>query len=130
MLRQLERRPLAILEVDLADAARRVAAGLGVSHRVVVAIPEGTIAAVHDQVIEIVTDLLGHALASAPDGSTITICADSEKSGLRLWVSEHAAGVEPVERRAFVERSHRVDRLAAHPHGGPGLGLHLPSDPV
>jgi signal transduction histidine kinase len=126
MLRELERRSLATIEVDLAGAARSVVARLGVADRVVVAIPEGTVVADHDLVIEIVTDLLGHALENAPDGSTITICADSEKLGLRLWVSDHRSGVDPVERTAFIERSQRVDPLAARPHGGPGP--HLPTD--
>ena len=106
MLRELERRPLATVEVDLAGAARSVAARLGVADRVVIAIPKGTVAADHGLVLEIVTDLLDRALENAPDGSTITICADSEKSGLRLWVSHHRAGVDPAERTAFIERSH------------------------
>ena len=126
MLRELERRSLATIEVDLAGAARSVVARLGVADRVVVSIPEGTFAADHDLVIKIMTDLLDHALENAPDGSTITICADSEKSGLRLWVSDHRVGVDPVERNAFIERSQRADRLPARPHGG--LGSHLPTD--
>jgi two-component system OmpR family sensor kinase len=107
MLRELERRSLATIEVDLAGAARSVVARLGVADRVVVSIPEGTFAADHDLVIKIMTDLLDHALENAPDGSTITICADSEKSGLRLWVSDHRVGVDPVERTALIERSQR-----------------------
>jgi signal transduction histidine kinase len=106
MLRELERRPLQILEVDLADVAHSVAAGFSPSHRVAVAIPEGTVAADRDLVIEILTDLLDHALENAPDGTTITICADSEKLGLRLWVSHRGAGTDPAERTAFIERSH------------------------
>ena len=125
MLRELERRPLEIFEVDLADAARGVAATLGAADRVVLDIPEGTVATDRELVIEIVTDLLVHALENAPDGSTVTICADSEKSGLRLWVSDHGEGIDPADQAALVERFQRVDRSAAHPHGGPGLGLHL-----
>jgi signal transduction histidine kinase len=123
MLRELERRSLATIQVDLAGAARDVVARLGVSDRVVVAIPEGTVVADHDLVIDIVTDLLDHALENAPDGSTITICADSEKSGLRLWVSDHRVGVDPVERTAFIERSPRVDRPATQPRGVPAQQL-------
>jgi signal transduction histidine kinase len=125
MLRELERRHLEIFEVDLADAARGVAATLGAADRVVVDIPEGTVATDRDLVIEILTDLLVHALEHAPDGSTVTICADSEKSGLRLWISDHGAGVDPADQAALVERFQGVDRSAARPHGGPGLGLHL-----
>jgi K+-sensing histidine kinase KdpD len=123
MLRELERRSLATIQVDLAGAARDVVARLSVSDRVVVAIPEGTVVADHDLVIDIVTDLLDHALENAPDGSTITICADSEKSGLRLWVSDHRVGVDPVERTAFIERSPGVGRLATQPRGAPAQQL-------
>jgi signal transduction histidine kinase len=125
MLRELELRPLHILEVDLADVARGVAAGFGASHRVAVDVPEGTVATDRDLVIEILTDLLGHALENAPDGSNVTICADSEKSGLRLWVDDHGAGIDAADQIALVERFQRFDRSAARPHGGPGLGLHL-----
>ena len=125
MLRQLELRPLHILEVDLAGVARDVAAGFGASHRVAVDVPEGTVATDRDLVIEILTDLLGHALENAPDGSTVTICADSEKSGLRLWVDDHGAGIDAADQIALVERFQRFDRSEARSHGGPGLGLHL-----
>jgi len=125
MLRELERRPPETFEVDLAETARGVVAGLGASDRVVIDIPEGTVATDRDLVIEVLTDLLLHALENAPDGSTVTICADSEKSGLRLWVDDHGAGIDAADQTALVERFRRFERSAARPHGGPGLGLHL-----
>jgi signal transduction histidine kinase len=125
MLRELERRPLQTFEVDLAKTARGVVAELGASDRVVIDIPEGTFAADRDLVIQVLTDLLVHALEKAPDGSTVTICADSEKSGLRLWVDDHGAGIDAADQIALVERFQRFDRSAARPHGGPGLGVHL-----
>jgi len=125
MLRELERRPPETFEVDLAETARGVAAGLGASDRVVIDIPEGTVATDRDLVIEVLRDLLVHALENAPDGSTVTLCADSEKSGLRLWVDDHGAGIDAADQTALVERFQRFDRSAAGPHGGPGLGLHL-----
>ena len=128
MLRELELRPLHILEVDLAGVARDVAAMFGASHRVAVDVPEGTVATDRDLVIEILTDLLGHALENAPDGSNVTICADSEKSGLRLWVSYDGAGIDPAHRATLVHRFQQVDRPAIRPHGGPGVGLHLARD--
>jgi signal transduction histidine kinase len=125
ILRELERRPLETFEVDLAGTARGVVTGLGASDRVVIDIPEGTVAANRDLVIEVLTDLLVHGLENAPDGSTVTICADSEKSGLRLWVDDHGAGIDAADQIALVERFQRFDRSAARVHGGPGLGLHL-----
>jgi len=128
MLRELELRPIHILEVDLAGVARDVAAAFGASHRVAVDVPEGTVATDRDLVIEILTDLLGHALENAPDGSNVTICADSEKSGLRLWVSYDGAGIDPAHRATLVHRFQQADRPAIRPHGGPGVGLHLARD--
>jgi len=128
MLRELERRPPETFEVDLAETARGVAAGLGASDRVVVDIPEGTVATDRDLVIEVLRDLLVHALENAPDGSNVTICADSEKSGLRLWVSYDGAGIDPAHRATLVHRFQQVDRPAIRPHGGPGVGLHLARD--
>jgi two-component system, OmpR family, sensor kinase len=127
MLRELERRPPETFEVDLAETARGVVAGLGASDRVVIDIPEGTVATDRHLVIEVLTDLLLHALENAPDGSTVTICADSEKSGLRLWVDDHGTGIDPADQTALVERVQRFNPSAARPHGGPGLGLHLAS---
>jgi signal transduction histidine kinase len=125
MLRELDHSPLEIVEVDLAETARFVVAGLGASDRVVFDIPEGTVATDRDLVVEAFRDLLVHALAKVPDGSTVTICADSEKSGLRLWVDDHGAGIDAADQTALVERLQRFERSAARPHGGPGLGLHL-----
>jgi len=125
MLRELERSPLEILEVDLAETARGVVAGLGASDRVVIDIPAGNVATDRDLVIEVFRELLIHALENVPDGSTVTICADSEKSGLRLWVDDHGAGIDAAAQTALVQRFQRFERAAARPHGGPGLGLHL-----
>jgi signal transduction histidine kinase len=110
MLRELELRPLNILEVDLAGVARGVAAGFGASHRVAVDVPEGTVATDRDLVIEILTDLLGHALENAPDGSNVTICADSEKSGCGCGSATTARGsIRHTARRSSTASSRSTD---------------------
>jgi signal transduction histidine kinase len=125
MLRELERRRLEIGEVDLAETARVVAAGLAASDRVVIDIPEGTVAADRNLIVEILTDLLEYALKDSRDRRTVTICADSEQSGLRLWVNDHGVGIDPADQAAILDRFHRLAGSATRPHGGPGLGLHL-----
>ena len=57
MLRQLEPRSVEIVEIDLAQTARGVAAGLGASDRVVIDIPEGTVATDRSLIVEILTDM-------------------------------------------------------------------------
>ncbi|HKN80708.1 MAG TPA: hypothetical protein VJZ98_05160 [Actinomycetota bacterium] len=86
MLRQLEPRSVEIVEIDLAQTARGVAAGLGASDRVVIDIPEGTVATDRSLIVEILTDMLDQALRSSTGPSPVTVCADSDKSGLRLWI--------------------------------------------
>ena len=121
-------RPVEIGEVDLAETARAVAAELGASGRVAVEIPKGTVATDRSRIVEVMTYLLENALKYSPDGSTVTIGADSEKSGFRLWVTDHGVGIDPAEQTAIFERFHQIDQTATRKHGGLGLGLHLAKD--
>jgi signal transduction histidine kinase len=90
-------RPVEIGEVDLAETARAVAAGLGASDQVVIGIPEGNVATDRNRIVEVLTNLVAYALDHAPDGSTVKISADSEKSELRLWVTGRGVEIDPVE---------------------------------
>ena len=123
-------RPIEIETVDLVETARTVAAELGASDRVVVAIPQGTVATDRTRIVEVMTDLLENALKYSPDDSTVTIGADSEKSGFRLWVTDHGVGIDPADQAAIFERFHQIDQTATRTHGGLGLGLHLAKDLV
>jgi signal transduction histidine kinase len=90
-------RPVEIGEVDLAQTARAVAAGLGASDRVVLGIPEGNVATDPGRIAEVLTDLVGYALTHARDGSSVRISADSEKSELRLWITGRGVEIDPVD---------------------------------
>lgn len=121
-------RPVEIDEVDLARTARDVAAALGASDRIVVDIPDGTVATDRTRIVEVMTYLLENALKYSPDGSAVTIGADCEKYGFRLWISDHGVGIDPADQAAIFERFHQIDQTATRPHGGLGLGLHLAKD--
>ncbi len=123
-------RPVEIDEVDLAETARIVAADLGASERVVVRIPEGRVATDRTRIVEVMTYLLENALKYSPDGSVVTIGADCEKSGFRLWVTDHGVGIDPADQAAIFERFHQIDQSATRSQGGLGLGLHLARDLV
>ena len=123
-------RPIEIETVDLVETARTVAAELGASDRVVVAIPQGTVATDRTRIVEVMTYLLENALKYSPADSTVTIGADSEKSGFRLWVTDHGVGIDPADQAAIFERFHQIDQTATRTHGGLGLGLHLAKDLV
>jgi signal transduction histidine kinase len=118
-------RPIEIESVDLAETARAVAAELDASDRVVVAVPEGSVETDRARIVDVMTYLLENALKYSPDGSTVTIGADSERSGFRLWVTDHGVGIDPADQAAIFERFHQIDQSATRSHGGLGLGLHL-----
>ena len=118
-------RPIEIEPVDLAETARAVAAELGEADRVVVAIPEGTVETDRARIVDVITYLLENALKYSPDRSIVTIGADSERSGFRLWVTDHGVGIDPADQAAIFERFHQIDQSATRSHGGLGLGLHL-----
>jgi signal transduction histidine kinase len=123
-------RPIEVETVDLVETARTVAADLGASDRVVVEIPQGTVATDRTRIVEVMTYLLENALKYSPADSTVTIGADSEKSGFRLWVTDHGVGIDPADQAAIFERFHQIDQTATRTHGGLGLGLHLAKDLV
>jgi signal transduction histidine kinase len=76
------------------------------------------------------TYLLDNALKYSPDGSSVTIGADSERSGFRLWVTDHGVGIDPADQAAIFERFHQIDQSATRSQGGLGLGLHLAKELV
>ena len=123
-------RPIEIDEVDLAETARVVAEDLDACERVVVRIPQGTVATDRTRMIAVMTYLLENALKYSPDGSVVTIGADCEKSGFRMWVTDRGVGIDPADQAAIFERFHQIDQSATRPQGGLGLGLHLAKDLV
>jgi signal transduction histidine kinase len=123
-------RPIEIEPVDLAETARAVAKELGASDRVVVVVPEGNVETDRSRIVDVMTYLLENALKYSPDGSTVTIGADSERSGFRLWVTDHGVGIDPADQAAIFERFHQIDQSSTRSHGGLGLGLHLAKELV
>ncbi|MGA9160474.1 MAG: ATP-binding protein [Actinomycetota bacterium] len=110
--------------MDLAETVRAVAAGLGVTGRVVLAIPEGTVTTDRSRIVEILSYLLESALMHSPDRSAVTVCADSDKSGLRVWVDSRI-GIDPAHRAEVFASFRRIDRSVTPLYGASGIGLHL-----
>ena len=120
----IDDRPIGIDDVDLAETVRAVAAALGATGRVVMAIPEGTVTTDRSRIVEILSYLLENALMHSPDRSAVIVCADSDKSGLRVWVDSRI-GIDPAHRAEVFARFRRIDRSVTPLYGGSGLGLHL-----
>ena len=126
---RVDDRPIEIDEVDLAETALAVVARLGVTGRVDLAIPEGTVTQDRSRIVEILSYLLESALKHSPDRSAVTICADSDKSGLRVWVTSRI-GIDPAHRAEVFAHLGRIDRSATPISRVSGIGLHLAKRPI
>ncbi len=78
-----------------------------------------------DRLTQIVTNLLGNALAHTPSGGTVTL--EAGRYGAMQWIDviDTGPGVAPAERERIFERFYRgldVD-ASARTRGGRGLGL-------
>jgi signal transduction histidine kinase len=80
-------------------------------------------AADHDQILRVLTNLLSNALKYSPAGSTVRLCARGLADGVEVVVEDEGAGI-PSEQ---VDRLFRpFSRLGLHERqtsGGTGLGL-------
>jgi signal transduction histidine kinase len=72
---------------------------------------------------QIVMNLLENAAKYGPAGQTVTLSAARDGAVLRVWVDDEGPGVPPEERTRVWEPYHRMERDAAHPAGGTGIGL-------
>lgn len=92
--------------------------------------PENTPLALmdHEQIEQVLTNLLENALKYSPQGSVIRVCVSVNEPELRVTVSDQGIGIPPGELEAIFDKFYRVkqDRLpwaSARPPVGTGLGL-------
>lgn len=121
------RTDLAVQPVDIATAIRQVTdrlapqfddnkVGLKVGK-----LPDHTIDADVDRLSQILTNLIGNALAYTPAGGSVTIDAEvTPGSGTEVSVADNGKGLTSEQLDAVFERFYRADRSAT---GGSGIGL-------
>lgn len=76
-----------------------------------------------DRLTQIVTNLLGNALAHTPSDGTVTLTAGREASMNWIDVDDTGPGVEPGERERIFDRFYRGSDAGATNRQGRGLGL-------
>ena len=74
---------------------------------------------------QIVTNLLGNALAHTPSGGTVTLKAGRDRTMHWIDVIDTGSGIAPAKRERIFERFYRVPDVGAstRPRAGRGLGL-------
>ncbi len=116
-------------EIDLADAARKAAAILGVRAKekgIVIDAPKvGEIApAVGEfrRVLQILLNLIGNAVKYAPEGSQVWVRLSEADGFSQVIVADQGPGLNDAEQAAVFEKFERLGRSG---DGGSGLGLYI-----
>ena len=72
---------------------------------------------------QILLNLLDNAVKYGPLGQRVTVGLALFGGGVRLWVDDEGPGVPPEERARVFESFYRLERHAASPVAGSGIGL-------
>ncbi|WP_338185774.1 HAMP domain-containing sensor histidine kinase [Jatrophihabitans sp.] len=76
-----------------------------------------------DRFRQVVTNLLGNALAHTPAGTAVHVTLTQDDADARLAVADEGPGLPPEQLRRIFERFYRADTSRARDSGGSGLGL-------
>ncbi|OYU39025.1 MAG: two-component sensor histidine kinase [Pseudorhodobacter sp. PARRP1] len=132
---EAEERVLPGDDVDIAALLRSVAVSLrpvaetaGVAIRVDGADQALIIRADHDQMTQVLTNLVENAVKyGSPAGAEVRVALAQEKgprgAQLRISVSDQGEGIDPFHIPRLTERFYRVDGHRSREKGGTGLGL-------
>jgi histidine kinase len=75
----------------------------------------------HERMVQVLTNLIGNALAYTPGGGTVTVNAHATAGEVRIAVTDTGRGLLPQDLERIFERFYRAD---PHDHsGGTGIGL-------
>jgi two-component system OmpR family sensor kinase/two-component system sensor histidine kinase BaeS len=76
-----------------------------------------------DRVAQVLRNLLANALRHTPSGGSITVGAQPQADGVRLYVQDTGEGISPEDLPHVFERLYRADKSRTRATGGTGLGL-------
>jgi PAS domain S-box-containing protein len=83
------------------------------------------VAADHERVRMVLTNLVSNAIKYSPDGGTIRIGGRAERRYALAYVADQGIGIPPEEQERIFQRFYRVDNSLRREAQGAGLGLFL-----
>ena len=79
----------------------------------------------HDQLVQVVTNLLANAINYTPPGGQVTVRTRTENDRICLCISDTGMGISPQEQEQIFDRFFRGERATAAGIPGTGLGLSI-----
>jgi len=124
------RMPMSTGPIDvraLLDEAARGLQGLAATRNIrVVCVPSAGVDPVqgdHDQLLRVVTNLLGNALKYSPPGTAVRLASVATAEGVEISIQDEGPGVPPDQVDRLFRPFSRVGVHARQTSGGTGLGL-------
>jgi signal transduction histidine kinase len=118
-----------LAETVVSEAVRTAEGDGRDSHRFVVALHEGPLAAEadRDKLGQVLAHLLDNAIRYSPAGGTVTVAARRREDAVEVSVEDEGTGIPEAERERIFRKFYRGDAAAAGAvgAGATGLGLFL-----
>lgn len=86
-------------------------------------VPQATVEADEDRIIQVMTNLLGNAVKFSSSGDVVEFSAHPRGSELLFMVRDHGRGIPESKLASIFERFQQVDASDSRQKGGTGLGL-------
>jgi histidine kinase len=121
-----ESQPLEAQPLDLAELARDVAASLQVQadakeiQLTVVDLPAMGIVADRDRIAQVITNIVGNAIAYTEPGGTVELTGRRDHDEATIEIRDTGRGLTEEQQQAVFDRFYRADHSGA---GGSGIGL-------
>ncbi len=87
--------------------------------------PEFTVAADHDRLLQVLTNLISNAAKFSPENSEIEVSAEQRGPVVRVAVRDHGLGIPAGFRDTIFRRFERADNSDTRKRRGTGLGLSI-----
>ncbi len=104
---------------------RAFADKLGVRFELGQPVPEASLRADSDRLMQVITNLLANAAKFSPTGASVAISARQIDNQIRISVSDRGPGVPEEFRDRIFQKFAQADASSTRPKGGTGLGLSI-----
>lgn len=118
-------RPLAGMIEQAVNDIGPYAAPMGIKVSLKTPLPDVTVRADGDRIVQVLMNLLSNAVKFSLQGGTVEVAAEVVSGGVRVRVVDHGEGVPPQFHGRIFDRFAQADSSDRRRSGGTGLGLNI-----